>query len=150
MKILIVSALTSAVCALFPITTFASQSDLEVTEDHEISINGEVNTLEHYNYNFGRVRVNRSASASFTLRNRGNFPIYINDIDVDGDGFDESENCPRILTRGNSCRVRVRFEPRNVGTYRGRLEINLTPSEDIRVDLRGRGVRGGGGGGDWD
>ena len=149
MKILIMSALTTAACAFFPMTTFANTSDLEVTEDHEISVDSDVNILERYRYNFGRVRVNRSATASFTLRNRGSIPLYIQDIDLDGAGFRKSDNCPRILARGNSCRVRVRFEPNYVGDYRGQLEIDLTPAEDVRVDLRGRGVRGGGGG-DWD
>lgn len=147
MKILIISALTTAACAVFPITTFANLSDLEVTQDQEISVDGNVNALEHYNYNFGRVRVNRSATATFTLRNRGSIPLYIQDIDIDGDGFRKSDNCPRILARGNSCRVRVRFEPYEVGNYRGRLDIDLTPASDVRVDLRGRGVRGGG---NWD
>jgi hypothetical protein len=144
MKILIISALTSAACALFPMTTFASASDLEITQDNEISI-GDVNTeTERYNYNFGRVRVNRSATASFSIRNRSSIPVYINDIDISGGGFRKNDNCPRLLTRGNSCQVRVRFEPWNTSDYRGRLDINLTPNEDIRVDLRGRGVRNNG------
>jgi len=155
MKILFLTAITAAACALFPVATFASTSDLEVTEDdQEISLGSDVSAqVQRYHYNFGRVRVNRSEATSFTLRNRGNFPIYINDIDVDGEGFDGHDNCPRILVRGDGCRIRVRFTPYYVGTFRGRLEIELTPSEDIRVILRGRGVRGGGGGGgdgDWD
>lgn len=147
MKILLVSALTTAACALFPITTFAYSSDLEVTKEQEISVDGDVNILERYRYNFGRVRINRSETATFTLRNRGSIPLYIQDIDLDGAGFRKSDNCPRILARGNSCRVRVRFEPDYVGIYRGQLEIDLTPAEDVRVELRGRGVRGGG---NWD
>lgn len=151
MKVLFLTAITAATCALFPVATFASNSDLEVTEDEqEISLGNDVSAqVQRYNYNFGRVRINRSEVASFSLRNRGNFPIYINDIDLDGDGFRKNDNCPRILLRGDGCRVRVRFEPDYVGRYEGQLEINLTPTEDIRVNLRGRGVRGGGGG-DWD
>lgn len=149
MKILFLTAITAATCALFPVMTFASTSDLEVTEDEqEISLGTDVGIqVQRFNYNFGRVRVNRSEATSFTLRNRGNYPIYINDIDVEGESFRGNDNCPRILVRGDSCRIRVRFEPYYVGTFRGQLNIELTPSEDIRVNLRGRGVRGGGGGG---
>ena len=150
MKILLVTTLTTITCALFPVTTFAATSDLEIMQENEISLGNDVHIQERYRYNFGQVRVNRSETASFSLRNRGGFPIYINDIDIEGDGFRKSDNCPRILTRGDSCRVRVRFQPRETGRYEGRLDIELTPSEDIRVDLRGRGVRGGRGGGDWD
>lgn len=151
MKLLFATTLTTITCALFPVTTFAGPSDLEITQENEISINDDIQAqTERYRYNFGQVRVNRSAVASFSLRNRGSFPIYINDIDIEGDGFRKNDNCPRILTRGDSCRVRVRFQPRDTGRYEGRLDIELTPSEDIRVDLRGRGVRGGRGGGDWD
>lgn len=152
MKILFVTTLTTISCALFPVTTFAATPDLEITQENEISLNDDIHAqTERYRYNFGQVRVNRSETTSFSLRNRGSLPIYINDIDIEGNGFRKNDNCPRILTRGDSCRVRVRFEPHSVGRYEGRLDIELTPNEDIRVDLRGRGVRGGrGGGGDWD
>lgn len=151
MKILFATTLATITCALFPVTTFAATSDLEVTQENEISLNDGIHAqTERYRYNFGQVRVNRSATTSFSLRNRGGIPIYINDIDIEGNGFRKNDNCPRILTRGDSCRVRVRFEPNSVGRYEGRLDIELTPNEDIRVDLRGRGVRGGRGGGDWD
>jgi hypothetical protein len=152
MKIFFLTAIATATCALFPATTFAADSNLEITEDQqEISISDDISAqTQHYNYNFGRVRINRSESTSFTLRNRGNYPIYINDINISGESFQENDNCPRILLRGYSCRIRVRFQPYYVGFFQGRLEVNLTPAEDIRVNLRGRGVRGNNdGGGDW-
>jgi hypothetical protein len=37
----------------------------------------------------------------------------------------------------------VTFRPFDTGQYRGTLDFDLTGTQDIRVNLRGRGVRGG-------
>lgn len=108
----------------------------------DISSEGEVGTLvQNYYYNYGGVRIFDRARAVFTLRNDRRIPIYINDIRLTGDNvFYADDNCPRLLFQGDRCRIRVFFEPRRLLQYRGALEIQLTPTEDIRVHLRGRGV----------
>ena len=143
MKTLFISAFATLACAFLPMMTFASDQGLEISEEQELPV-GDVQAQEEYDYNFGQVRVNRSATTSFTLRNRGGVPLYVQDIDISGVGFRKSDNCPRILARGNSCQIRVRFEPNTEGRYRGQLDINITPASDIRVNLRGRGIGRGG------
>ena len=136
-----------SILSLLPMTTFAAEATAETQADeYEVNIDdNDVNVQAHYNYNFGRVRVGNSESATFTLRNRGRIPVYINDIDLDGDNaFHKNDNCPSLLFRGQSCRIRVRFHPQDTGRYHAELEIELTGAEDIEIDLRGRGVRRGG------
>lgn len=93
-------------------------------------------------YNFGRVRLFDTETATFTLRNRGNYPIYINDIDVSGNNFRGSENCPSLLWPGQRCRIWVSFRPNYIATFNGRVDIWLTGAEDVIIYLRGRGVWG--------
>ncbi|MFS4459447.1 choice-of-anchor D domain-containing protein [Bdellovibrio sp. HCB2-146] len=135
-----------SILSLLPMATFAADVTPAAEQEYEVNIDGDdVNVQEHYNYNFGRVRVGNSESATFTLRNRGRIPVYINDIDLDGDNaFHENDNCPRLLLRGQGCRIRVRFRPMDTGRYQAELNIELTGASDIEIDLRGRGVRRGG------
>jgi hypothetical protein len=111
-------------------------------ETHEIVLGSEVGVQDRdYYFNYGRVRVFDRAAAVFTLRNGGRFPVYINDISLRGDNvFSGNDNCPRILFRDDRCRIRVVFEPRRLALYSGELNVELTPSEDTTVHLRGRGV----------
>ncbi|UXR64334.1 hypothetical protein EZJ49_14795 [Bdellovibrio bacteriovorus] len=111
-------------------------------ENHEIILSDGVQTQDRdYYYNFGGVRLFREARANFYLRNNTNIPIYINDLDLVGSSaFSFRDNCPRILFRGQQCRIRVFFQPRNLGQHRADLEIELTPQEDVVLHLRGRGV----------
>ncbi len=115
-------------------------------DDNVIVLNDDLRTQDReYFYNFGRVRVNRTASTVFYLRNQGRTPIYINDIDANGSGFKRNDNCSNFLFSGQSCRIRVSFRPTHPGRYEGELEVELTGAEDIRVELRGRGVNRNGG-----
>ncbi len=118
---------------------FGQQYD---NEDHQIVIDdgGAQVEAKNYYYDFGGVRVGHSATARFTLSNNGRFPIYIDSIRTNGQGFADSQNCPRLLFTGQRCRIYVRFSPFNKGQYSGELDINLTGSQDIIVHLRGRGV----------
>lgn len=110
--------------------------------NHEIVFGDGVQAQDRdYYFNFGRVRLFREVRANFYLRNNTSIPIYINDLDLNGsDAFSFRDNCPRLLFRGQQCRIRVFFEPRYLGLHRGDLELELTPQEDIVLHLRGRGV----------
>lgn len=108
----------------------------------EISLEDNIESFaQTYYYNYGRVRVNRSASAVFYITNNGRSPIYINDVDIDGDAYSGGDNCPRLLFAGQRCRARVTFRPPSVGQHFGEVEFELSGSQDVKVELRGRGVR---------
>jgi len=126
----------------FILVSFMAAGPAFAEDSLEISAADEAGALvQNYNYNFGGVRIFSRARAVFTLRNNLRLPIYINDIKLEGDeAFYADDNCPRLLFQGDSCRIRVVFEPRRFQQYRGSLEVQLTPTEDIRVRLRGRGV----------
>ncbi|WP_413568520.1 hypothetical protein ACLWBD_13420 [Bdellovibrio sp. HCB117] len=94
----------------------------------------------HFYYNFGRTYLNQTKSARFYIRNTGGLPIYFNDFDISGNGFWYNENCPRLLFSGQRCSVRVYFRPNYIGNFNGRLDIEMTGAEDIRIHLRGRGI----------
>jgi hypothetical protein len=121
----------------------AAASEVVKTEaglNYEITLDEVQTQTEDYYVNFGRVYVGDRRNAVFTLRNRGSLPIIVQDIDIEGYGFNGGDNCPRILTRGDRCSIRVTFRPRQQGQYRGQVDIELSGHEDIRLHLRGRGV----------
>lgn len=117
----------------------ATAQEQDVAYEINIGDETEIKT-ENYSYNFGRVYVGDRRNATFTLRNSSSLPIIIQDIDINGNGFDGGDNCPRVLLRGDRCRVRVSFRPHNNGQYRGEVDMELSGHEDIRIRLRGRGV----------
>jgi len=118
-------------------------SPLSQEESFQINLNQEVQIQDQdYYYNFGRTPINTSRSVRFYLRNDGRFPIYINDINIQGEGFRQNENCPNFLFQGQRCSVRVVFRPTHIGPHNGRLDFELTAAEDIQIHLRGRGVFG--------
>ncbi|MFV8257494.1 hypothetical protein ACNQKP_06805 [Bdellovibrio bacteriovorus] len=125
-----------------PVLAYEDFSESDINEVYVINVTDDTTTLDRdYYYNFGRVRLFDDKRATFYLRNNSGFPMYINDFDMNGDyAFDYSENCPQILFRGQQCRIRVFFEPRSLGLHRAELEIELTPQEDVVLNLRGRGV----------
>ncbi|MNS94443.1 hypothetical protein D3C72_1286610 [compost metagenome] len=124
---------------LYAQDTPVATQDPEVTYEINIGDETEIKTI-NYNYNFGRVYVGDRRNAIFTLRNSSSLPIIIQDIDIDGEGFNGGDNCPRVLLRGDRCSVRVSFRPYNNGQYRGEVDMELSGHEDIRIRLRGRGV----------
>lgn len=125
-----------------PVFGYEEEGVAGVDEVYVINVSDEATTLDRdYYYNFGRVRLFEERRATFFLRNNSGFPMYINDFDLSGPpAFDYAENCPQILFRGQQCRIRVFFQPRSVGVKRGELQIELTPQEDVVLNLRGRGV----------
>lgn len=118
---------------------FAQEMDAtENTDEAVISITEDsVTVLETYNYNFGWVKKNKSESARFRLRNNGNYPFYINDIDTWGKYFSHTENCGGVLWPGQSCRATVKFAPKKVGSWSGALRFDLVGRSDINVNLSG-------------
>ncbi|BEV69658.1 hypothetical protein AB1A81_15210 [Bdellovibrio bacteriovorus] len=125
-----------------PVFGYEDDIETDLNEVYVINVTDEATTLDRdYYYNFGRVGLFEERRATFFLRNNSGLPMYINDFDLSGPpAFDYAENCPQILFRGQQCRIRVFFQPRTVGLKRAELEIELTPQEDIVLNLRGRGV----------
>lgn len=113
-----------------------------LNEVYVLSVTDDMTVLDRdYYFDFGRTRLYQDKRATFYLRNSSSLPMYINDFDIRGhNAFDYSENCPRVLFRGQQCRLRVSFEPRQLGQHRAELEIEITPQEDVILNLRGRGV----------
>ncbi len=129
--------------SLFSAPALAQDPAAGNEDTYEIAFGEEVQAqTKHFYYDFGRTLINTTKSVRFYLRNQGRFPIYINDIDTDGNGFWDNENCPSLLWPGQRCSIRVFFRPQYLGTFLGQTDISLTGSEDIRVHLRGRGVWG--------
>jgi hypothetical protein len=128
---------------LIAIPVFADESmaeNLSTDEEYTISITEDsVTVQESYNYNFGFVKKGKSETARFRLRNNGNYPFYINDIDTSGKAFSHKENCGGTLWPGQSCRATVKFAPKEVGQYNGILYFDLIGRSDIWVYLRGWG-----------
>lgn len=115
---------------------------VDIGEETEIVVNGgdvQTEVVNNY-YSFGSVKVGHTKSAIFTLRNNNRFPFYIDDIRIQGQGFGEENNCPRLLFGGQHCRLRVGFRPFYPGIYNGLLQIRLTGASDINVYLQGRGT----------
>jgi hypothetical protein len=136
----------SLTALLFATPGLAQNPDIQETaspEIYEIELNEVQTERADYFYNFGPTRINDRRSATFSIRNNNSIPVYINDINIEGDGFRARDNCPRLLFRGDRCTVLVTFRPFDTGQYRGTLDFDLTGTQDIRVNLRGRGVRGG-------
>ena len=137
--------LMSLVCALLSMPASANEASLSVQEQkptlaYEISVEETEIKTDDYYVNFGRTRIGERRSAVFTLRNNSSIPIIVQDIDIDGEGFNGGDNCPRFLTRGDRCQIRVTFRPRDQKRYTGQVDIELSGREDIRIHLRGRGV----------
>ena len=141
MKYLLMSLLGLMISVPALASDEAMVSTQESNLSYEITFDEVQTQTEDYYVNFGRVYTGDRRTAVFTLRNRGSLPIIVQDIDIDGNGFRGSDNCPRILTRGDRCSIRVTFRPRQQGQYRGQVDIELSGHEDIRIHLRGRGVR---------
>lgn len=116
------------------------------SETYEITLNDDKSSdelealVQTYFYNFGRTRLFRIKSISFDLRNRRFVPIRINNIHIFGNGFFQRENCPEYLFFGQRCTIRIFFRPNYVGFFNGRLIVNLSGAESIRVFLSGRGI----------
>lgn len=95
---------------------------------------------QYYNYNFGQVPVNSVRSANFYLRSTGSGNLYLNRIDLYGQGFYGNANCPHVLPPGYQCNVWVQFRPWYQGSYSGQL-IFRTSAGNFIVNLYGWGTR---------
>lgn len=95
---------------------------------------------QYYYYDFGQVPVNTSRSARFTLTSTGSQPLYINNVQLYGQGFFSNSNCPFVLPPGCRCEAWVDFRPWCEGNYNGQL-IFSTNAGNYIVNLCGWGVR---------
>ncbi|WP_413586737.1 choice-of-anchor D domain-containing protein [Bdellovibrio sp. HCB274] len=132
--------LTSALFLTVPVFAQGTEEFDHAQDDGVITITEDsVSVQESYNYNFGFVRKGKSETARFRIRNNGNYPFYINDIDTSGRAFSHKENCGGVLWPGQSCRATVKFAPKQVGSFSGSLHFDLIGRSDIWVYLRGIG-----------
>jgi hypothetical protein len=60
---------------------------------------------------------------SVLLFSSGTFPAEV-EISISGPPYSETNNCPRSLPHGASCRIEVTFTPRAVGTFKGKISIS--------------------------
>jgi hypothetical protein len=85
----------------------------------------------------------QSASQTVTLSNTAEVPLDINTIDITGD-FGLSNNCPKTLAAGASCKLGVTFNPTELGTRTGTITVHDNWAGSVTdpqtVKLTGTGV----------
>lgn len=90
-------------------------------------------------YSFGQVARNSRVSVAYKFSNTGDLPLNINEISIEGPGFDADHNCPAILPKKGSCLTWIYFWPAWEGFHTGRL-IWSTAEGDLVLNLSGFGV----------
>jgi hypothetical protein len=82
----------------------------------------------------------KSASRTATLTNTGTVEVTINGISTAAPFF-QTNNCPSTLTPGQSCRIKVTFQPTAIGLANGTLSVSdNAPDSPQTVALSGVGT----------
>jgi len=111
---------------------------------HTISLSGNglaaIVSLTPANLQFSGVPVGGSSAAqTVTLSNQGNASLNISNVEISGD-FSQTNNCPGVLSAGDSCTANVKFAPTASGNLSGSLTITDSGSGSSQsVALAGSG-----------
>jgi len=90
--------------------------------------------------NFGTVKVGGTATAQVTLANAANSKLTVQSVAAAPAAFGETNNCPAVLTPGQSCTTTVSFTPKQAGTQSGTLSMGLNGlGAKVRTTLTGTG-----------
>jgi len=82
-----------------------------------------------------------SASKNATLTNTGSSTLNINTISASGDFAVSSTTCGATLAAGNSCKIKVAFEPTQLGARNGMLSVSDNAQGSPQtVSLSGTGM----------
>jgi hypothetical protein len=97
-------------------------------------------SLTPANLQFSGVAVGGSSAAqTVTLSNQGNASLNISNVEISGD-FSQTNNCPGVLSAGDSCTVNVKFAPTASGNLSGSLTVTDNGSGSSQsVALAGSG-----------
>jgi Abnormal spindle-like microcephaly-assoc'd, ASPM-SPD-2-Hydin len=99
---------------------------------------------------FGSVKVGSTSKfAEATLVDDGNLPFHVGGVKIGGADVDEfaisSETCANTdLKPGDSCHVRVRFSPEEVGERHATVTMTADKVGPIVLKLSGTGIKDGG------
>jgi hypothetical protein len=91
-------------------------------------------------YDFNRQPAGtRSDPRLVTVRNDGEEPLSIK-VNIDGAGFDWTNNCPASVARGEPCSVAVTFAPQSPGPQTAKLSIDSNGGTAV-ISLSGFALR---------
>jgi len=90
---------------------------------------------------FGQLEVGDTALETIELRNTGDRPVTIFDIDFLGDDAFQIDggDCEKTLEPGDSCEIEVEFLPEEPGSFEGELEVETSVGE-LDAQLSGEGA----------
>ena len=91
---------------------------------------------------FGQVEIGDTASDSVELRNVGATPVSIKDVDFFGDDAFQVDggDCEKTLEPGESCDIEIEFNPGEIGSFSGELEVE-TAIGDLEMQVSGEATR---------
>ncbi len=95
--------------------------------------------------NVGRVCVGKTVDTSLLVRNPGNAPLHISNVNFDGStSFSVNETFPQTVDSNNSRRVPLRFTPTLLGDFEARLGFECNGdwlfTTDTLFYIRGTGI----------
>lgn len=99
---------------------------------------------------FGKVAVGGESVRTIELRNTGELPVNLSDINLTGTSFSFSGprypgvrgTCGRLILTG-MCKLEIRFTPGLVGQETGLLVLKGEAGEKVQLRLRGEGTQNG-------
>lgn len=92
---------------------------------------------------FEPIPATSSTQGAVTLRNTQLNDMYLTGIQMAGDGFAATDNCPQVLAPNQACQVQVSFSPANVGAHQGTLSVESSLGKTtVAVDVRGTATAG--------
>jgi len=122
--------LSLAAAFLFSISAMA-------TDIQSPTMEANAQSTQVYDYDFGLTNVRMPKHANFDLTNGGPDPLQLFNIAVSGMDFDAFYHCPPTLPVGDTCVIRVRFQPLSQGFKSGMLRVQ-TNKGMIFVRLTGQ------------
>jgi len=110
--------------------------------DVSLTANGPHIVATPVSRNFGFVSPGKSKSAKFTITNKGNQPLTISGISIDGADeteFTETDSCSGPLDPGGSCALKVFFTPKSTAVKSARVTVasNDPATQDLYIPLSG-------------
>jgi hypothetical protein len=98
----------------------------------------EIPSLNGDGLDFGLIGTNSKVKQNIPLLNTGDLSVDIKSIKIEGEGFELSHDCQKVLIPGQ-CNMEISFLPKDEKKYQGVIVVISKDGQEIRVPLKGSG-----------